>query len=194
MKDLKVKEFIADLGSKKPYPGGGSVSSLVGALSVSLSSMCASYTVASAKYADVHDEMEAMIARCNYLSDSLLDLMNRDAEGFIPLSKAYSIPKDDPRRDEIYQVALRKAAEAPLEMFEMIKESADIALYMYEKGSRLLKSDAECAAILALAALKCSAVIIRVNTREYDDQSERTRIDDRIDLVINEYEEKIGRR
>ena len=44
-KDYKIEDFINDLSSPLPSPGGGSVAGLVGALSGSLNSMVYSLTV-----------------------------------------------------------------------------------------------------------------------------------------------------
>ncbi|MFR8333270.1 MAG: hypothetical protein ACLU9S_13670 [Oscillospiraceae bacterium] len=43
-------------------------------------------------------EILALKAKCDKLQTELLDQVPADAEGFIPLSKAYGIPKDDPSR------------------------------------------------------------------------------------------------
>ena len=45
LKDYKIEDFINDLSSTLPSPGGGSVAGLVGALSGSLNSMVYSLTV-----------------------------------------------------------------------------------------------------------------------------------------------------
>jgi formiminotetrahydrofolate cyclodeaminase len=42
--DMTVKDFLAELASKSPAPGGGSVSALAGSLSAALISMVANLT------------------------------------------------------------------------------------------------------------------------------------------------------
>ena len=80
------REFVTVLASSEPAPGGGGASALVAA------------TVGKKKYADVEAEIIALKEKCDKLQTELLDQVPADAEGFIPLSKAYGIPKDDPSR------------------------------------------------------------------------------------------------
>ena len=92
------REFVTVLASSEPAPGGGGASALVAALGTALGNMVGSLTVGKKKYADVEDEIIALKEKCDELQTELLDQVPADAEGFIPLAKAYGIPKDDPSR------------------------------------------------------------------------------------------------
>ena len=92
------REFVTVLASSEPAPGGGGASALVAALGTALGNMVGSLTVGKKKYADVEAEIIALKEKCDKLQTELLDQVPADAEGFIPLSKAYGIPKDDPSR------------------------------------------------------------------------------------------------
>ena len=99
------REFVTVLASSEPAPGGGGASALVAALGTALGNMVGSLTVGKKKYADVEAEIIALKEKCDKLQTELLDQVPADAEGFIPLSKAYGIPKDDPSRPEIMEKA-----------------------------------------------------------------------------------------
>ena len=86
-------EFVEVLASKAPVPGGGGASALVGAVGTALGNMVGSLTVGKKKYADVEDEMYELKAKCDQLQKDFLRLIERDAEVFEPLSKAYGMPK-----------------------------------------------------------------------------------------------------
>ena len=83
-------EFVEVLASKAPVPGGGGASALVGAVGTALGNMVGSLTVGKKKYADVEDEMWELKAKCDQLQKDFLRLIERDAEVFEPLSKAYA--------------------------------------------------------------------------------------------------------
>ncbi len=51
--DKSCKEFVTELASKAPVPGGGGASALVGAVGTALGNMVGSLTVGKKKYADV---------------------------------------------------------------------------------------------------------------------------------------------
>ena len=104
--DLSVKDFTEVLASKAAVPGGGGASALVGAIGVALGNMVGNLTVGKKKYADVEEEVYALMDECQALREELLKLIDGDAEVFEPLSKAYGIPKDDPNRAEIMEIAL----------------------------------------------------------------------------------------
>ena len=81
------------LSSKAPVPGGGGASALVGAIGTALGNMVGSLSVGKKKYADVEEEMYELKAKCDKLQAELLQLIERDAEVFEPLSKAYGMPR-----------------------------------------------------------------------------------------------------
>ena len=97
------RRFVEVLASDAPAPGGGGAAALVGAIGTALGNMVGSLTVGKKKYADVQDEILALKAKCDDLQKQLLDQVEADDKGFVPLAKAYGIPKDDPNRDKILE-------------------------------------------------------------------------------------------
>ena len=87
-------EFVEVLASKAPVPGGGGASALVGAVGTALGNMVGSLTVGKKKYADVEEEMYQLKAKADQLQADLLRLIERDAEVFEPLAKAYGMPRE----------------------------------------------------------------------------------------------------
>ena len=95
---LQCDEFVEVLASKAAVPGGGGASALVAAIGTALGNMVGSLTVGKKKYIDIEEEMWALKARCDIMQNQLLSLVERDAEFFEPLSKAYGMPKDTPEQ------------------------------------------------------------------------------------------------
>ena len=108
------RRFVEVLASDAPAPGGGGAAALVGAIGTALGNMVGSLTVGKKKYADVQDEIIALKAKCDDLQKQLLDQVEADDKGFVPLAKAYGIPKDDPNRDKILEEATVTARYLPL--------------------------------------------------------------------------------
>ena len=92
--DKSCSEFVEVLATKAPVPGGGGASAMVGALATALGNMVGSLTVGKKKYAAVEEEMWALKDRCDRLQKDFLHLVERDAEVFEPLARAYSMPKN----------------------------------------------------------------------------------------------------
>ena len=153
------REFVTVLASSEPAPGGGGASALVAALGTALGNMVGSLTVGKKKYADIEEEILALKAKCDQLQNELLDQVPADAEGFIPLSKAYGIPKDDPSRPDI------TACQVPMHIMELCCESIEAISVFAAKGSRLAVSDAGCGAAIVKSALQAASLNVFINTK-----------------------------
>ena len=159
------REFVKVLASDAPAPGGGGASALVAALGTALGNMVGSLTLGKKKYADVEEEIRSLMARCDALQEQLLDQVPADAEGFVPLAKAYGIPKDDPTRAEVLEAATVTACGVPMHIMELCCESLDCIAVFAAKGSRLAVSDAGCAATIVKAALQAASLNVFINTK-----------------------------
>ena len=165
-----LNTFAAELASAAPTPGGGGAAALAGALAAALGNMVGSLTVGKKKYADVEDRMVELNAEAAALRDDLLRQIDEDAAAFEPLSKAYGIPKDEPGRDEELERCLHMAAEPPMNILRLSCETVPLIEEYAEKGSRLMLSDAGCAAAMADAAIRAAALNVSVNTRLMKDR------------------------
>jgi len=160
-----VNEFIKALASASPVPGGGGASALIGAAGVSLCSMVANLTTGKKKYAEYQSEIEDIISRAGVSVDKLLELIEKDAEAFEPLSKAYGIPKDDPNREQILENALVGACSVPMTVLKEVSGVIDIVEALAVKGSKLVVSDVGIAASACCCAAEGAAMNVYINTK-----------------------------
>lgn len=174
-KQYRIDEFAGVLSSKEAVPGGGGAAALTGALAASLARMVCSLTEGKKKYAAVQDDILACAKEAETLRDELLLLMDRDAEGFLPLSKAYGLPRTTPEEEaykaEVMEKCLRDAEEVPMKIMETCADVIETAGEAAAKGSVIAVSDAGCAAALALAALKAAALNVFINTKSMKDRA-----------------------
>ena len=159
------REFVTVLASNEPAPGGGGASALVAAVGTALGNMVGSLTVGKKKYADVEAEIIALQAKCDALQKELLDQVEADDKGFVPLAKAYGIPKDDPNRDTILEEATVTACAVPMHIMELSCQAIEYISVFAAKGSRLAVSDAGCAAVCCKAALQAASLNVFINTK-----------------------------
>ena len=159
------REFVSVLASDAPAPGGGGAAALVGAIGTALGNMVGSLTVGKKKYADVQDEIIALKAKCDALQTELLNQVEADEVNFLPLAKAYGIPKDDPNRDMIMAEATVIACSTPLKIMELCGEALEAIKVFADKGSRLAVSDAGCGAVCCKAALQAASLNVFINTK-----------------------------
>ncbi len=159
------RKFVEVLASNAPAPGGGGAAALVGAVGTALGNMVGSLTVGKKKYADVEAEIIALQAKCDALQKDLLDQVEADEVNFVPLAKAYGIPKDDPNRDQIMEEATMVACSTPVRIMELCCEAMEAIAVFAEKGSRLAVSDAGCGAVCVKAALQAASLNVFINTK-----------------------------
>lgn len=164
--------FSEALASSAPVPGGGGVAALAGALAAALCAMAGRLTASKPAFADRAGELNSLIARADALRLSLLRLIDADAEGFVPLSKAYAIPKDEPGRAESLRRATLAACKAPAEMMEALAECTALLETLLQHCSRLMLSDVGCAAALCAGALEAAAMNVFVNTKSLKGDAE----------------------
>ena len=159
------RRFVEVLASDAPAPGGGGAAALVGAIGTALGNMVGSLTVGKKKYADVQDEIIALKAKCDALQTELLNQVEADEVNFLPLAKAYGIPKDDPNRDKVMEEATLIACSTPMKIMELCCQAMEYVSVFAAKGSRLAVSDAGCAAVCCKAALQAASLNVFINTK-----------------------------
>ena len=181
------REFVKVLASDAAAPGGGGAAALVGAIGTALGNMVGSLTVGKKKYADVQDEILALKARCDELQKKLLDQVEADEVNFLPLAKAYGIPKDDPNRDKIMEEATIIACSTPMAIMELCCEAIDCIAVFAAKGSRLAVSDAGCGAVCCKAALQAASLNVFINTKSLKNRETAEAMNAKANEMLKQY-------
>ena len=181
------REFVKVLASDAPAPGGGGAAALVGAIGTALGNMVGSLTVGKKKYADVQDEILALKARCDELQKKLLDQVEADEVNFLPLAKAYGIPKDDPNRDAILEEATIIACSTPMAIMELCCQAIDCIAVFAAKGSRLAVSDAGCGAVCCKAALQAASLNVFINTKSLKNRETAEAMNAKANAMLTKY-------
>jgi len=162
-------EFIDILASKAPVPGGGGASALVGAIGVALGSMVGNLTTGKKKYADVEEDIQALLKESDALAKRLNDLVQVDAEVFEPLSIAYGMPTDTEEekleKESVLQEVLVQATQVPLQIAECCLEGIKLLDQYAKKGSRLVVSDAGVGVIFCKSALQGAKLNVLINLK-----------------------------
>lgn len=190
-----IGTFLTELASRAAVPGGGGVSALTGALSAGLAQMVCSLTIGKKRYIEVEQELLEVSARLEQLREQLVSCMTEDAEAFEPLSKAYGLPRETPEqlqyREQVMEECLIQAAKPPMQICETVAQLVPLIQTVAAKGSRLAASDAGCAAVLAVAALKAAALNVTVNTRLMKDRAQAAIFDVRVTTMLSEVSEAL---
>ncbi len=173
-KNETIENYTKLLSTASPVPGGGGTAALAASLGAALGRMVASLTIGKKKYAEYEAELKSCAEKSDALIEQFLSLIDRDAEVFEPLSRAYSLPKETEeeraKKAEVMEKCLRDAASAPFEILSLCRESVGCVRIFAEKGSVLAISDAGCASALIGAAARSAALNVSINTKLMQDR------------------------
>lgn len=188
---VPCNEFVEVLASKAPVPGGGGASALVGAIGTALGNMVGSLTVGKKKYADVEEEMWELKAKSDKLQAELLRLIEKDAEVFEPLSKAYGMPRateeEKAEKARVMEIVLKDACSVPMEIMEKCCEAIDIIVEFAAKGSALAISDAGVGVAFCKAALKGASLNVYINTKSMQNREYAEELNAKCDAMLEKY-------
>ena len=165
-----MEQFLKDLASKEPTPGGGGASALLGSVSAALCSMVANLTTGKKKYAQYQEDIERILKEMETGIWKIHSFIEKDAVAFAPLAQAYSIPKEQPDREQILEKALLDAAVLPMELTETLYALVPVMEELEIKGSRLAISDVAVAAAACEGALQGAVMNVYINTRLMKDK------------------------
>ncbi|MBS3164847.1 cyclodeaminase/cyclohydrolase family protein [Candidatus Woesearchaeota archaeon] len=171
----KVNDFLAELSSDSPAPGGGSAAALSGALAASLVSMVCQLTLGREKFAAAEGKVRPAAAEAVRIRDRLAALMDEDARAFTAVLAAYRLPKgteeEKAARTAAIQSALHLASSVPLECAELSFSVLELAEAVAPVGNQNAISDAGVAALLAEAAVWGALLNVDINAKSITDST-----------------------
>jgi glutamate formiminotransferase/formiminotetrahydrofolate cyclodeaminase len=167
------EDFLEEVASGKPTPGGGSAAAYVGALAAGLVSMVARLTRGKKGYSAVEEDMDQILAEAEELRFALREAVDQDTEAFNQVMAAYRIPKEESDREDRIQAATLHAAEVPLDVARKALRVSELALIAAESGNKNAITDAGAGAALAGAALVSAGYNVRINLNSILDSKKK---------------------
>ena len=184
-------DYVSALASKDPVPGGGGTAALVGALGMALGHMVGSLTVGKKKYAEVEEDVRALMGEAVALQDELLNLVGRDAEVFEPLAKAYGLPKETEEQQahkaQVMEAALKDACDVPLEIMRACCKAIELHQGFAAKGSAIAISDVGCGVVCCQAALQAASLNVFINTAAMKERDYAENINREANMLLEKY-------
>ena len=169
-----VSNFLDELASNAPAPGGGSVAAVSGALGAALVSMVCNLTLGKKAYADVQDEIAELLSKSEALRQELTNLLEEDVKAYTGYSVAAKMPRgteeEKAERQVVMQAALKVATDVPLTIAEAAVKVMDLCMPAAEKGNKWAVSDAGVAVLMAEASLRSAALNVLINLCSLKDE------------------------
>lgn len=195
--EKNVKDFVSQVASNEPAPGGGSVSALVGSLGAALTSMVGNLTIGRKAYEkldeDKKNRLNENLVKVQASIERLNNYVDEDTLSFNKVMAALKMPKETEEeknaRKEAIESATKEALEVPLgcakECLEVLKLQKTFALY----GNQNAITDVGVGALLAYAGLEGALLNVKINLGGLKDEEYVANIQNEIDRILGEGKE-----
>lgn len=187
---MKVNDFLEELASNSPAPGGGSISALAGSLGGALAAMVCRLTIGNSKYAEVQSEVEAILTETDQLRGELAKCVDADTEAFNKVMDAYKLPKatdeEKAARSKAIQQAMQHAANLPLGVAESSLKVLKLAGRVLSIGNSNAASDAAVAGLMAHAGLHGALYNVKINLGSIKDEAYITATQAKVKEIIEQ--------
>ncbi len=164
-----MKDFISQLASKAPTPGGGSAGCVIGAIGLAAAQMVLNLTIGKKKYHQYEEANQETKQALLRFAEEFLTLKEKDEQVFQVVAKAYALPKGDERRREI-QKALQAALQPPYLGLELALRTLELVQSLLDTTNANLISDLAVAVFGLEAAAKSCYFNVLVNIKHIKDQ------------------------
>ncbi len=159
-------EFLDELASETPAPGGGSAAGIAVAMGAALVGM-------AARVSDDWPDAAGLRVQADSLRKRVAPLAQQDAKAYSDVIEA----RRERVGDEKLGKALTRAALFPLQIAEIGADVAVLGALVAEHGNPNARADAAAGAVLAEAGARAAAKLVEVNlaTLEADEWVVRAR-------------------
>lgn len=170
--NMTLSDFVNELSTDSPAPGGGSVAALCGALATSLTAMVAALSHAKKGMEDQREAMERLGTKAQHAKDWFMEAVDRDTAAFNAVLAAIRMPRktdtDIRAREEAMVTANVAATLVPLEVLERTVPALELAFEAAKNGNPNSVSDAGVAGACAIAAAQGASLNVRINLANLD--------------------------
>lgn len=170
---LTLGEYLGQLASSNPTPGGGAVAAIAGAQAAALMEMVCNLTQGE-DFDHVSGEINLIRSKCISAKTAMLGLASQDARAFDSLMRAYRMPRtstdDKSARSSQIEVDLERAARVPSQVMDWAVELAPRAKSLAEIANKKLITDVGIAVFQLRGVVGSARLNILINTNSMKDR------------------------
>jgi len=170
-----LEDFLNELASKAPTPGGGSAAAVIGAMGAALISMVCNVTIGKKGMEAVAEEMRTVCAGSEALRLRLTSMIAADIAAFDGLMSAYRLPKgtdaEKAQRSAAIQASLVGATNTPLDCARACAEVIALSRRAAQHGYAGVISDAGVGVLAAQTALRSAGLNVQINAPMLEDRA-----------------------
>jgi len=179
--NLTVQDFIDEVDSKSPAPGGGSVSALISALGTALVKMVGHLSISKKKFLKLDEAIQKQIhqtmAELDHFKKELVSLIDQDTIAFNQIMKAYQLPKETDeqllfRHTEI-QLATQEAISVPMKVLKVSRAIFYHLSLMLTYGTKQAVSDIGVGILSIATGAEGAGLNVLINACSLEDEAQK---------------------
>ncbi len=167
--DSKIKDFLNDLSSKKPVPGGGAASALVCAAGVSCIMMVINYTIGKQGYEKYNTKLKVTLNKLLKIKNEVRKCIDLDVLIFDKIAKIYKLPKNTKKQINFRKKKLRKflvkVNSVERNIIKLSLEAIKLTLPLLNITNKNLVSDLGCGVLFLKSSSESALLNIKINAK-----------------------------
>ncbi len=171
---MTVEGFVWETASESKAPGGGSISSAMGAMGAALGTMVANLSSHKRGWDDRWEEFSDWAVKGKECHDELLRLIDLDTDAFNKIVAAWGLPDgtDDEKaaKNKAIQDATKEAIEIPFRVMDTSLRCMEVCKAMAEFGNPASVSDAGVGALAARSGVMGAYLNVKINSGDVEDK------------------------
>jgi len=192
--DMNLKAFMNETASESPTPGGGSISSYMGALGVALGTMVANLSSHKRGWDERWEEFSGWAEKGKEIQNRLLDLVDEDTEAFNKILEAFGLPKSSEKEKTLRVIAIQEATkhatQIPFQVMETAFSGFELIRAMVETGIPNSITDAGVGALALRSCIKGAFLNVKINASGLADKTFAADIISRAGVIESQAEKE----
>ncbi len=190
--DGSIQNYINEVASKEPTPGGGSVAALAGSLGSALTAMVGYLTIGRKMYLEldekIKEEMDQNFEELKKSIEKLNHIVDEDTKAFDKVMEAFKLPKETEeekkKRTQAIQEGYKIALEVPLRCAEECFKVLELQKVFANYGNVNAITDVGVGALLAATGLEGALLNVKINLLSIKDEEFRNKMEEKIDNLL----------
>ncbi|MDD4000454.1 MAG: cyclodeaminase/cyclohydrolase family protein [Bacilli bacterium] len=195
--ELSVKDFLRQVDSSNPTPGGGSVAAATIAYGIGLLRMVAHLSMNKKRFQNLTEEIKAdylqRFSKLEVLKEETLKLVDLDTLAFNKIMAAFRLPKDTDDEINLRKASIKEATitaiEVPLKTAKLALEAFNQAQTMFEYANKSATSDFGVGALLLDAGLEGALLNVKTNLVDFGDMQYKEACLQECSMILKEAKE-----
>lgn len=176
--DMTINDFVEEIDSSSPAPGGGSVAALASDIGIGLARMMAHLSFGKKKYEaldkDIKEEFQSRFEKLAKIREELSKLVDEDTNSFNEFMKVIKMPQDTfkqiTQRQTLLSEATLNSIKVPYKTAYLSLEAMRELEFIVDNGNQNAITDIGVGTLMLCTGLEGAILNTKVNLMNLEDK------------------------